>query len=568
MKKFYFITFFLFLTILLKSQFVVSVKTEDFSDTLKTCTDLEVTFIANATYDGEPIIDLNYKWDFDDGTVFQDINLDTVNYFFTEKRLHRVLLTVWNDTINTYTIFPVLIGVKPDFSETSINPNDVNSFCKGEEIMLIGKANINKFKEKRENRKIEDFPQFINHTNTLNSVLNLRHFDVNQLVTTETNIDSIGIYIEHSKISDLQISIKCPSDSIIILKDFGGDENIFGTPIFEITNPNPGTGEWYYWTVNPLNSTMNSVPGPVTLQSSTYLSDSSLTKLIGCQLNGDWAMKVIDQNSDDQNGYFFAWHLSFDDEIENDVIEYSFPLEKIFWELGTTSSEGIAKIELVNYGSNSLKLFAKDIYECETDTSIIVNVTKPEIFIDFDPASEQKYIGDSIKLEDKTEWAESRIWIFDDGSDDETESIIHKMYLDSSTYKIVLKSVSKSGCFDKDTLELNIIQRPIVLGDYNIFTPNEDGVNDVFVFFVSEEEKKVAYSIEEVDGRVYNRYGDVVCKWSSPEQLLEGWNGTINNAGFFSCPSGFYYYVIIIKQKGEKPKKQTPIKGTIYLYKN
>lgn len=69
----------------------------------------------------------------------------------------------------------------------------------------------------------------------------------------------------------------------------------------------------------------------------------------------------------------------------------------------------------------------------------------------------------------------------------------------------------------------------------NVFTPNEDGLNDFF------QVKSV--SIQSFSGRVYNRWGKLVYEWTDWKNQDAGWNGRNQGTGNES-PSGTYYYVI------------------------
>ncbi|MBO4370965.1 MAG: gliding motility-associated C-terminal domain-containing protein [Paludibacteraceae bacterium] len=79
----------------------------------------------------------------------------------------------------------------------------------------------------------------------------------------------------------------------------------------------------------------------------------------------------------------------------------------------------------------------------------------------------------------------------------------------------------------------------------NIFTPNGDGMNDVF---------KVAYrSLTSFKARVYNVWGRLIYKWDDP---ADGWDGTI---GGKPAAEGAYFYVI--EATGDdKDEKGNPIK--------
>jgi gliding motility-associated-like protein len=81
----------------------------------------------------------------------------------------------------------------------------------------------------------------------------------------------------------------------------------------------------------------------------------------------------------------------------------------------------------------------------------------------------------------------------------------------------------------------------------NAFTPNGDGLNDLFKVVPDCE-------IETFELRIFNRWGVEVFSTDSPE---EGWNGASPDADFFS--SGTIYVYIITVQARNKVLVQEPI---------
>ncbi|MDR0982751.1 MAG: gliding motility-associated C-terminal domain-containing protein [Culturomica sp.] len=70
----------------------------------------------------------------------------------------------------------------------------------------------------------------------------------------------------------------------------------------------------------------------------------------------------------------------------------------------------------------------------------------------------------------------------------------------------------------------------------NVFTPNDDGVNDIF--------RAGTQSVEQFSGMILNRWGRTVYEWQDP---AGGWDGKINGK---DASPGTYYY--IIKARGRE----------------
>lgn len=82
----------------------------------------------------------------------------------------------------------------------------------------------------------------------------------------------------------------------------------------------------------------------------------------------------------------------------------------------------------------------------------------------------------------------------------------------------------------------------------NVFTPNNDNIND---FFIAE-----STSINSLVAEIYNRWGQLIHSWNNPN---EGWDGKYKG---LDCPEGVYYY--IINAKGIEGKSYN-LSGSIQL---
>lgn len=88
----------------------------------------------------------------------------------------------------------------------------------------------------------------------------------------------------------------------------------------------------------------------------------------------------------------------------------------------------------------------------------------------------------------------------------------------------------------------------------NIFTPNGDRVNDLFVPFPYR-------GVKGIDLQVFNRWGQPVFSTQDPDIL---WNGTLNNTGE-ACPDGVYFYtctVTFARLAGDEPVQ---LKGYVHI---
>ena len=185
--------------------------------------------------------------------------------------------------------------------------------------------------------------------------------------TTITSVDDIlyvRLKIEHSYIGDIYIGIKCPSGQRASLMNWKGtgtspctdsvppshrgwsdefDNTSGGTflglaydhtdyPACDSTaeNNQPGTGWNYCWSDNtsygfgyapldgriyrsvnatPISSTSHTIDSSdLAAGTNFYHPDQDFSSLLGCPLNGEWSIEVVDAYSQD-NGYIFEWEM-------------------------------------------------------------------------------------------------------------------------------------------------------------------------------------------------------------------------------------------------------------------
>lgn len=111
-------------------------------------------------------------------------------------------------------------------------------------------------------------------------------------------------------------------------------------------------------------------------------------------------------------------------------------------------------------------------------------------------------------------------------------------------YAVKLKAINTIGpnqCWD--TTEVKYVKViPSLVNVPNVFTPNGDGVNDVF--------KVQVLSVISFRAVVVNRWGRKVHEWTDPEG---GWDGRINGS---DASPGTYYYIITARglEKYDPPR--------------
>lgn len=109
-----------------------------------------------------------------------------------------------------------------------------------------------------------------------------------------------------------------------------------------------------------------------------------------------------------------------------------------------------------------------------------------------------------------------------------------------------LNVVSTVGCgMATDDIKISVYKDIYIP---NAFTPNEDGVNDIFHIFPYENYKLIKFSI-------YNRWGKLLFE---TDDASNGWDGTFHGS---PMPAGVYVYYIELQNR----KKKIIKKGTVLL---
>ncbi|MBP7102794.1 MAG: gliding motility-associated C-terminal domain-containing protein [Bacteroidales bacterium] len=111
------------------------------------------------------------------------------------------------------------------------------------------------------------------------------------------------------------------------------------------------------------------------------------------------------------------------------------------------------------------------------------------------------------------------IWLWNlDNGNTESGSVARVSFTEVGDYYVTLYVEDPNGCFDSITKKIHVYEELTVYVP-NAFTPNGDGVNDVFKPEMLENVKE-GYIFE-----IFNRWGEKIFSTTNTE---EGWDGTID----------------------------------------
>ncbi len=121
--------------------------------------------------------------------------------------------------------------------------------------------------------------------------------------------------------------------------------------------------------------------------------------------------------------------------------------------------------------------------------------------------------------------AEIMTWDMGDGTRYRGSEVVHR-YADLEPHLVTLYAVSPNGCKDTTAIE---ITPPAVLHFPNTFTPDGDGINDLF--------GPIWNAVDEFEMTIFDRWGQVVFQTTD---LTTQWDGSINGSG--QPMTGVYVY--------------------------
>jgi gliding motility-associated-like protein len=132
----------------------------------------------------------------------------------------------------------------------------------------------------------------------------------------------------------------------------------------------------------------------------------------------------------------------------------------------------------------------------------------------------------TVNLSNSSNGASDYFWDFGNG----ISSILTNpsvVYAGNGTYNILLIAYNGSfACADTTTITINVFDEALMVVP-NVFTPNGDLSNDLFVVH--------SQGIKELTGTIFNRWGNKIYEWTGSPTI--GWDGK-------EAEDGVYFYVI------------------------
>lgn len=509
---------------------------------IKACPEDLIMFTASVDGAADGV---SYYWDFDNGD-YRTTRVPSVEYTYKKGGAYMVSVKMTQDDISVTDVARVMVGKSPDFSgyKSDIS-SSYSGVCLGEKITLTMPIADVTTKYEVNNSFYESTPQTLYGTSWSEKV-RFKCYD-DSYISNADDFKEVKLSFFHGNTSNVQVTLTSPDGKTAVLSDF--DETMDGGREFVFANK-----KLMEYVFTPANT-------------------PEFANFVDAPINGEWKLEIT-SNDTENTCYVYGFEIILDEQLKSGHIwqfDSKYDLRRAVWSGKGVSatSAGVADARPQEEGTTRYSFVISDNMGCMHDTSVFVNVELASFTSVEDGGT--AFIGDEVNFSNKTSWAAETTWHFGDNTPREYTSTAPHAYYERGKYEVIMETKSAKGCIDVDTQYVNIIPRPLEIKEVNVFTPNGDGVNDVFTFFNEDESflsngnlTQMPANIKSFRCKIYNSYGQTICKWESVTPSIFGWDGTIDNKGNRPCPPGTYYYDLVVNGKDGSTLKRS---GTILLYR-
>jgi len=204
--------------------------------------------------------------------------------------------------------------------------------------------------------------------------------------------------------------------------------------------------------------------------------------------------------------------------------------------LGNTVGNGTSN--LINVGPGAYTLVVTDSNGCSSVSGpyTVASTVGVTALFSLNPATGETPL--SVTFTNTSIGAVNYLWQFGTG---DTSSVVSPTYIYTplGQFTACLIASTASGCSDTACTTIDVYINSVFVIP-NVFTPNDDNVNDIFTV--------QAIGLETMDAEIYNRWGQKEYEWHTTNG---GWDG--HTASGVQAPDGTYFF--IIKAKGFDAKE-------------
>lgn len=334
-----------------------------------------------------------------------------------------------------------------------------------------------------------------------------------------TQLDSVNVGIDTlAPIADAGIDtlLTCSHPNINLIGDNSSNgsnysytwNTISGSITSGATSQNPNineVGTYYITVLNTINNCSSIDSVSISIDTIVPISEAGLDSIVTCLI----PEIILDGSQSSTGNYSYLWNT----------------------QNGLITANNTTTTPTIGLGGYYYLTVTNNYNGCSTIDSVYINEDlTANVTILSSNNSVDSISGESILPIDYS-------WIGDPGTVEwdlgdnnfSTDSAFTHNYTLRGNYTAYIKLTDNEGCVAYDTVYIEIDARDIIFP--NVFTPNGDGVNDVFSF---RGEK-----IKTFECFIYNRWGQIIYQWDAP---VGGWDG--RSIAGKEHPNGTYYYTL------------------------
>ena len=204
------------------------------------------------------------------------------------------------------------------------------------------------------------------------------------------------------------------------------------------------------------------------------------------------------------------------------------------------------------------KLLVTDSMGCSSESSFFYESIHVKADFSVEPASGEAPL--EVIFTDKSVRAKTYFWEFGDDSVSVLSNPEPHTYYIPGDYIVKLTIESELHCIDSVRFD-KIVVDPSSLAIPNVFTPNDDGINDRFIVDKS--------SLRYLSIKIFSRNGILVYDFYGLGPALkdwEGWDGSVRGTSLKASP-GVYFYIIKALGWDNVEYDSKEYRGFVYLYR-
>ena len=311
-------------------------------------------------------------------------------------------------------------------------------------------------------------------------------------------------------------------------------------------NPGGGNGTFAYsW--SPVTSTVSSITQTVSVSTlySVLISSGGCSKLF-------YLPVIVHPAPKDSIGVPLIISCSNSTITLNGSYSEAGPNIAYSWTTsgGNILSSTTSNTILVNLAGTYNLLVTNTVTGCSSTQSVVVTGTTVPVSASITANPTTGFSPLTVNFTDVGTGAISYSWNFGNGSVISTSVNPAYTYTTGGTYTVILTASSVS-CTATASIVI-IVEDGLTLVIPNVFTPNDDGINDVFTI--------TSTGIKEISLSIFNRWGLKLYEFSGPKA---GWDGIITPTGAKATDGTYLFFVKATGFDDKVIEKQ----GTVNLFR-